>query len=169
MNRRKEQGFTLIELLIVVAIIAIVAAIAVPNLLNARKAANEASAISALRAISSAQVSYSATNNKFGTITQLITEGFLDDRFSGTKLINGYKITPVTTAATGLPGGTTGLQALEGSTFGYEADANDNAGRYNYIMYSDFIVRYKPAVSPATLPTGYVSYDPVGGGTPAKP
>ena len=160
MKRRKEQGFNLIELLIVVAIIAIITAIAIPNVLNSRKAANESSAIAALRAIGSAQVSYSVENNRYGSITELIAAGLLDERFKEDGKINGYKITTETAAKGTLPLISTGIA-------GYKAvpAIKDGAGRYAYSMYSDFVVRYAEDGN-AGLPTGVTAGDPVGGKKP---
>jgi len=168
-NMKKEQGFTLIELLIVVAIIAIIAAIAIPNLVNARKAANEASAIAALRAIASAQVSYSAEKNTYGTLDDLIAGGYLDDRFGSTdNKINGYTIdvigstNPCGTVLTGR-NLTTFPGRSSGTTPGYSATPDNNSGRYTYGLYSDLTVRYLGAT--ATNPGGAEQCAPVGGGT----
>ena len=89
---KKEQGFSLIELLIVVAIIAIIAAIAVPSMLTARMAANEAGAIQGCRTIGSAEMAYAAVNNQtFADLTDLVTDNFLDGRFTAAGGFNGYE------------------------------------------------------------------------------
>src|ERR1700757_2178045 len=68
---KKQKGFSLIELLIVVAIILIIAAIAIPNLMRARMSANESAAAGSLRTMNTAEVSYNAAYQTFGTLAQL--------------------------------------------------------------------------------------------------
>lgn len=67
------------ELLLVVVIIGIVAAIAIPNLLSSRRASNEAAAIASLRTITGAEATYKSANPNFGTLTELNSEGLIDD------------------------------------------------------------------------------------------
>ena len=162
---KKEQGFTLIELLIVVAIIAIIAAIAIPNLLDARRAANESSAQASLRSISSAQYSYMAETNRFTTLSNLVTRGILDDRFSSANgVINGYGISTLN-AAPGTPA-PAGLAPFDGSEYGYQATAiSTSAGRYNYALYSDLVIRFAAGQNPCPASYGTTcSLMAVGGG-----
>ena len=70
-DMKRQKGFSLIELLIVVAIILIIAAIAIPNLMRARMSANESAAAGSLRTINTAQLSYNAAYQTFGTLAQL--------------------------------------------------------------------------------------------------
>lgn len=67
----KKSGFTLIELMIVVAIIAIIAAIAIPNLLRSRMQSNETAAIGNCKTIGTAQNSYRASHDTYGTFADL--------------------------------------------------------------------------------------------------
>lgn len=88
-----KKGFSLIELLIVIVIIGIIVVIAVPNLLKSKQAAQETAAMAILRNAASAEVAYSARNNgDCGTVAQLQTQGYLDNRFSAnpTGAIDGY-------------------------------------------------------------------------------
>src|SRR2546422_8132608 len=88
-NMKRNRGFSLLELLIVVAIILIIATIAIPSLLRSRQAAQESSAVAQLRTINTAQVTYLSSNSgSYGSIPQLITQGLLDSRFSGS--VSGY-------------------------------------------------------------------------------
>jgi prepilin-type N-terminal cleavage/methylation domain-containing protein len=134
--RKTNTGFSLLELLIVVAIILIIATIAIPSLLRSRQAANESAAVANLRTINTAQVTYlSSAGGNFGTITNLVSAGLLDSRFSGT--VSGYNFTVTTSGAD------------------YTADANPastNTGRYGYYSTPDAVVRYSTATSLA--PTG---------------
>ena len=144
---KKEQGFTLIELLIVVAIIAIIAAIAVPNLLNARMAANETSAVASLRSIASAQIAFSAVNGGiYGNLQALKDSGQLDSRFGTGGLISGYWLDESNDfpedleVESGLaqPIFVTGV-----SSYVAEPVNPGTTGRYEYIMGTDFVVRYQ--------------------------
>ncbi len=80
-----KKGFSLIELLIVIVIIGIIVIIAVPSLLESKKTAQATSAAATLRNIASAEVSYSSKlthQGVYGDNTNLVSEGFLDTRFS---------------------------------------------------------------------------------------
>ncbi len=135
----KQQGFSLIELLIVVAIIAIIAAIAVPSMLTSRMAANEAGAIQGCRTLGSAEAAFAAVNNQtFAAIDTLVTQHFLDERFSAG--FSGY------TYAEGDVVGTTldqTIAASGGASFGFLADSASGGGRYSYGIGPDQVVRYQ--------------------------
>jgi prepilin-type N-terminal cleavage/methylation domain-containing protein len=136
---KKEQGFSLIELLIVVAIIAIIAAIAVPSMLQARMAANESGAIQGCRTVGSAEVAFSAVNNQsYATLPDLVTAGFVDDRF--TNGFNGYDYANGSVAV--LNG--TAVDTYEGSDFAVTATPKTagSTGRYTYGISTDQIVRW---------------------------
>lgn len=153
---RNEQGFSLIELLIVVAIIAIIAAIAVPSLLTSRMAANEASAIQGCRTIGSAEIAYASTSNQqFDTLATLITNKFLDDRF--TNGIDGYTYLEGDVVVVG---GTNFAATTAGATdFGVLATPNTNMGRFIYGIGTDQVVRYQGTGG------GYTGSDPMTPGT----
>src|SRR6266446_5350906 len=80
---KNNDGFSLLELLIVVAIILIIATIAVPALLRSRQAANETHAVSNLKTLNTAEVQYiSSHQGSYGSLTDLIAAGLLDNRYS---------------------------------------------------------------------------------------
>ena len=89
MFRRPNKGFTLVELMIVLAIIAIVAAFAIPNLMKSRMSANETAAIGALRTFMSAQGTYINRYGVYGSISELSTEGLIDNSLASGKK-SGY-------------------------------------------------------------------------------
>jgi prepilin-type N-terminal cleavage/methylation domain-containing protein len=129
---KSNRGFSLLELLIVVAIILIIATIAIPSLLRSRQAAQESSAVAQVRTINTAEVTYLSSNGgSYGSIPELITQGFLDSRFTGT--VSGYTFT-VTASGSDYT-----VNALPTST---------NAGRYGYFSLPDAVIRYQ------TTPTG---------------
>src|SRR5437763_13439613 len=89
---KNNRGFSLLELLIVVAIILIIATIAIPSLLRSRQSAQESSAVAQIRTINTAEITYLSSNQgAFGGVPELITQGLLDSRFSGS--VSGYIFT----------------------------------------------------------------------------
>jgi prepilin-type N-terminal cleavage/methylation domain-containing protein len=144
-SMKNEQGFSLIELLIVVAIIAIIAAIAVPSMLTARMAANESGAIQGCRTIGAAEVAYAASNNQsYASKAQLVTDKFLDSRFTGTTGFNGYKYEDgqtVTNATT--------FDATVASFLATPTSLN-SSGRFKYGIGADQTVRYMGKVTGVT-------------------
>ncbi len=145
---KRDQGFSLLELLIVVAIILIIATIAIPSLLRSRQAAQESSAVAQVRTINTAEVTYLSSNGgNYGSIPELITQGFLDGRFANS--VSGYTFT---VTASG-PDYT--VNATPTST---------NAGRYGYYSIPDAVIRYQTTTSTTCnpcYPTGQ-SGQPVG-------
>jgi prepilin-type N-terminal cleavage/methylation domain-containing protein len=138
MSMKSNRGFSLLELLIVVAIILIIATIAIPSLLRSRQAAQESSAVAQVRTINTAEVTYLSSNQgSYGDIPSLITQGFLDSRFSGS--VSGYNYT------------------VTASTSDYTATAmptSGNAGRYGYYSLPDAVIRYSTATSGCGGPGG---------------
>src|SRR5438552_2299566 len=123
---RDDDGFSLLELLIVVAIILIIATIAIPSLLRSRQSAQESSAVAQIRTMNTAEVTYIASNSgAYGSIPELITQGLLDGRFTGS--ISGYNYTVTVT------------------TGDYTASAvavSTNAGRFDFYSKPDYVIRY---------------------------
>ena len=134
---KADKGFSLLELLIVVAIILIIATIAIPSLLRSRQAANESAAVAELRTINTAQITYlSSSQGNYGNVTQLVSAGLLDSRFTG--VMSGYNFT--------IDNGT-GADYTATAT-----PASASNGRYGYYSTPDAVIRYATASSLA--PTG---------------
>src|SRR3989442_8099386 len=128
---KRNQGFSLLELLIVVAIILIIATIAIPSLLRSRQSAQESSAVAQIRTINTAEITYlSANQGSYGGIPELITQGLLDTRFSGSVSGYNYAVTATGTDYT--------TSATPTST---------NAGRFGYYSTPDAVIRYQTASS----------------------
>lgn len=156
---RNERGFTLYELLIVVGILMIIAVIAVPSFLQSKQTANEAGAIGALRTIFVAETVYGSDhNNNFAGLPTLVTVGLLlDSRFatSDTAPIGGYLYKPGNVPPVG---GT--LETLP-TGFNVQASVWGRAGRYEYFIQSDGVLRYADAANGGSLPSGIVPGDPI--------
>ena len=86
------NGFTLIELLIVIAIIGILAGVVIPTFQSSIRKANEASAVTTVNAIKIAESKYAIDHQgRYGTFSQLFSEGYLDKRFNAEKPhVRGY-------------------------------------------------------------------------------
>lgn len=135
---KTSRGFSLLELLIVVAIILIIATIAIPSLLKSRQSANESAAVSNLRLMNTAEVTYSSNSNgQYGTVSELVAAGLLDNRF--TQVVSGYSFS-VTTSA----------NALDYSAYATARQAND--GKFDYYSKPDYVIRY--STDPLRAPTG---------------
>ena len=147
MSMKRNQGFSLLELLIVVAIILIIATIAIPSLLRSRQSAQESSAVAQLRTINTAEVTYLSSNQgAYGSLPMLITQGLLDNRFSGS--VSGYNY------------------AVTASTTDYTASAtptSTNAGRFGYYSTPDAVIRYQTTTTGTCTPCfpGTLSGNPV--------
>src|SRR5437763_15331188 len=137
---KNNRGFSLLELLIVVAIILIIATIAIPSLLRSRQSAQESAAVAQIRTVNTAEVTYLSSNQgAYGTIAQLITQGLMDSRFTGS--VSGYNFTV----------------AASGPNYTVNADPTSaNAGRFGYFSAPDAVIRY-------------ASYGPTGTCTPCFP
>jgi prepilin-type N-terminal cleavage/methylation domain-containing protein len=134
-----NRGFSLLELLIVVAIILIIATIAIPNLLRSRQAAAETAAVSTLKTINTAEITYISTSGgNFGTISDLVTAGLLDSRFSGAS-VSGYNFV---------------IAAAAGDYTATATPATANSGRFAYYTLPDGVIRYSTANSGCGGPGG---------------
>ena len=131
-----NRGFSLLELLIVVAIILIIATIAIPSLLRSRQSAQESSAVAQVRTINTAEVTYLSSNGgSYGSIEMLITQGLLDNRFSGS--VSGYNY------------------SVAASQTDYTASAtptSTNAGRFGYFSTPDAVIRYQTTTTSTCTP-----------------
>jgi len=77
-----REDFPLLELLVMVALILIVAAIVVPSVIRAWQSANESSAVFNIRPVNIEEANHSVSVGNSGTLSELVTEGVLDSRFS---------------------------------------------------------------------------------------
>ena len=90
--------------LLVVIVIGILIGAGVTGWKAAVRSGNEAAALQSVKAIAVVEVQYFNTHNRtFGTFDQLVEDGLLDARFSGTPpVVDGYtfslRVTPKTTS-----------------------------------------------------------------------
>ena len=133
---KTDRGFSLLELLIVVAIILIIATIAIPSLLRSRQSAQESSAVAQIRTVNTAEITYLSSNQgSYGDIPQLITQGLLDSRFSGS--VSGYSF----------------AVSVSGSDYTTSATpTSTNAGRFGYYSTPDAVIRYASVSSTTCSP-----------------
>ena len=135
---KTSRGFSLLELLIVVAIILIIATIAIPSLLKSRQSANESAAVSNLRLMNTAEVTYSSNSNgQYGTVSELVAAGLLDNRFI--QVVSGYSFSVAPSA-----------NALDYTAYATARQAND--GKFDYYAKPDYVIRY--STDPLRAPTG---------------
>lgn len=112
--------------------IGIIAAIAIPNLLASRIAANEGSAMASMRKISSAEATFQATHETYGTLEQLAEAQLIDaDLASGRR--RGYKFN------------ITVLPAQSSLPMGYEAvgvpQEYGSSGRRSFLIDETGVIR----------------------------
>ncbi len=109
--------------------IGIVAAIAVPSFVRARAAANESAAIGSLRVIASAEATYQAEHDAFGTLSDLASAGLLDEELRDGAVVHSYRFREVTVTPT---------------TFEVSAEPTDDltAGERAYNVTDDLVIRY---------------------------
>jgi hypothetical protein len=95
----------------------------------------ESSAVEQLRVINTAEVTYSSTGGKYGTIQNMMAAGLLDPRFAGE--IYGYSFE---------------VRLLGPTNYLAIASPVGNVGRYVYSSAPDAVIRY--SAGPAGTPIG---------------
>ena len=71
MKRKSERGFSILEVLVVCAIVGIIASLAIPFLQKAIRATENGSTFATMRAVSSTQMSYYGSHNRFGRLSEI--------------------------------------------------------------------------------------------------
>jgi len=113
---------------------------------------NETAAIAILRTITSAQAAYSATNNgRYGTLTELVTNSYLDERFAVGGNISGYEIVTAGAALQGVAN-VDATAVFTDNVFGYIAQpiTVGSTGRYCYGVGPDMVIRHINAATGLT-------------------
>jgi prepilin-type N-terminal cleavage/methylation domain-containing protein len=103
MRSTVKKGFTLIELLIVVVIIGILAAVAIPKFSNTKEKAAKSAGIADLRNLATAQESFFADSNRYGSIADTALMRFSFSRGNTNPSIAGTATN--WSAAVTIPGG----------------------------------------------------------------
>src|SRR5439155_8785810 len=106
------------------------------SLHRSREATQESSAVAQIKTITTDQITYLSSNQgAYGSVAQLITQGLLDSRFSGS--VSGYSF------------------SITASSTDYTAAAiptSTNAGRFGYYSTPDAVIRYATASSTTCVP-----------------
>jgi competence protein ComGC len=142
MGELKGEGMALAGLIMgyisiaTLPLILIIATIAIPSLLRARQVAQESSAVAQLRTINSAEVTYLAEHRgEYGSISQLVREGLLDERFAGP--VAGYRFS---------------VAAAGNEYVATATPVSPNAGRYGFMSTADAVVRFQQFPNAACSP-----------------
>ena len=102
-KRSIKKGFTLIELLIVVVIIGILAAVAIPKFSNTKEKASKSAGIADLRNLATAQESFFADSNRYGSTGDTAAMRFTPSKGNTALAITGTATN--WTAEVTIPGG----------------------------------------------------------------
>ena len=132
-----KREFALAATIVLFALVRVV----LPSFLRTGDPSNESPSVANLRTINTAEVTYlSSSGGSYGTMSDLVNAGLLDDTFTGTKA--GYKYT-ITLGAMGSDYTAEAVPALIPKWHAwFSGAAPTKTGSYGYYSLPDAIVRY---------------------------